>query len=313
MRGGKSNQDSQLINLRMWINVTTEEINHAVRAVNAYHGTHYELLNRFDKGEWGAYRIAEPGKQPVVLKFFLDLSNTNIVDVDPDLARNITDRLRSLGYPVPTYIYSGFINHGLYWVQQELPGKPLWVNPTVEQIEKMLSFLMLQKNQAVSEKQNYSLLIKDTVFGKRSRMLQSIQNYSAELREFLDKLMLSVKDLEGLTLPKSDIVHGDFSYHQVMIADGKITGIIDWQEAGCGDWLVDLTRLIYSLHDRPHLANPVINQVKQEDLPRIRLYTAFTAMEMLSWPIQQSQTSIEKSLNKAKSAVDFVFAKNCMY
>lgn len=297
----------------MWINVTSEEINYVIRAVNAHHGTNYELLNRFDRGEWGAYRIAEPGKQPVVLKFFINLSNTNIVDVDPDLAKNITDRLLSLGYPVPKYIYSGSISHGLYWVQQELPGGPLWKNPTVEQIENILSFLLLQKNQAVSEKQNYSLLIKDTVFGKRLGGLRSIQNYSSEIREFLDKLILSIKDLEGLALPKSDIVHGDFSYHQVMVDDGKITGIIDWQEAGCGDWLVDLTRLIYSLHDRPQLANPIIKHVKQEDLPRIRLYTAFTTIEMLVWPIEQSQTNIEKSFNKAKSAVSFVFEKNCIY
>lgn len=297
----------------MWSNVTFEEINFVIRVVNAHHGTNYELLNRFDGGEWGAYRIAEPGKQPVVLKFFINLSNTNIVDIDLDLAKNITDKLLSLGYPVPKYIYSGLISHGIYWVQQELPGEPLWKSPTVEQIEKILSFLFLQKSQAVSEKQNYSLLIKDTVFGKRLGGLQSIQNYSSELREFLDKLTLSIKDLEGLTLPKSDIVHGDFSYHQVMIDNGKITGIIDWQEAGCGDWLVDLTRLIYSLHDRPQLANPIVRHIKQEDLPRIRLYTAFTAIEMLSWPIEQSQTIIEKSFNKAKSAVNFVFDKNCIY
>jgi hypothetical protein len=297
----------------MWTKVTSEEVHYVIRAVNARHGTHYELLNRFDKGEWGAYCIAEPGNQPVVLKFFMNLASTNIVDADPDLARNISDRLLTLGYPVPKYIYSGSINHGLYWVQQELPGKPLWQNPTVPQIEEILSFLLLQKNQAVSEKQNYSLLIKDTVFGIRLRGLQPIQIYSSEIRGFLEKLMLSVKDLEELTLPKSDIVHGDFSYHQVMIDDGKITGIIDWQEAGCGDWLVDLTRLIYSLHDRPHLANPIIKHVTQEDLPRIRLYTAFTAIEMLSWPIEQNHTTIEKSFNKAKSVVRFVFEKNCLY
>jgi len=297
----------------MWSNVTSEEIDYVIRTVNVHHRTHYKLLNRFDKGEWGAYRIAEPGKQSVVLKFFLDLSNTNIVDVDPDLAKNITDRLLSLSCPVPKYIYSGLISHGLYWVQQELPGKPLWENPTVKQIEKVLSFLLLQKNQSVSEKQNYSVMIKDTVFGKRLEGLRIRQNYSSEIKGFLNKLMLSVKNLEGLALPKSDIVHGDFSYHQVMVEDDEITGVIDWQEAGCGDWLVDLTRLIYSLHDRPQLATPIVRHVKQEDLPRIRLYTAFTAIEMLSWPIEQSQTIIEKSFNKAKSAVDFVFEKNCIY
>ena len=297
----------------MWKNLTSEEINDVIRVVNTRHGTHYEFLNQFDTGEWGAYRIAEPDQQPVVLKFFLDLSNTNIVDADPELVKTITDRLLLLGYSVPKYIYSGWIGHGLYWVQQELLGKPLWKSPTVEQIEKILSFLLLQENQAVSEKQNYSLLIKDTVFGKRSRVLHSIQSYSSEIKQFLDTLMLSVRDLETLTLPKSDIVHGDFSYHQVMIDDGKITGIIDWQEAGCGDWLVDLARLIYSLHDRPQLANPLTKYVKQENLLRIRLYTVFTAIEMLLWPIKQGQTDIEKSFSKAKSAVNFVFEKNCMY
>lgn len=297
----------------MWTNITSEELNYVIRAVNIQHGTHYKLLSRFDTGEWSAYRIAEPSKQPVVLKFFLDLSNTNIVDIDLELARNITERLLSLGYPVPKYIHSGSINHGLYWVQQELSGTPLWQNPTVEQIEKILSFLLLQKNQAVSEKQNYSLLVKDTVFGKRSERSRSVRKHSSETREFLDKLILSVKDLEGLTLPNSDIVHGDFSYHQVMVDKGKITGIIDWQEAGCGDWLVDLTRLIYSLHDRPQLVNPILKHVKQENLPRIRLYTVFTTLEMLFWPFEQSQPNIERALNKAKSAVIFVLEKNCRY
>lgn len=297
----------------MWVKVTTEDIDKVIRTVNENHSTNYELLNRFDKGEWGAYRIAERGKKPFVLKFFTDLSNTNIVDPDPELAKDITDRLLLLGYPVPKYIYSGQIGKGLYWVQQELPGKPLWQNPTVEQIEKVLSFLSLQKNQAVSKKQNYSLIVKDTVFGNRLGGLRSIQNYSSEMNEFLENLTLSVKNLENLSLPNSDIVHGDFSYHQVMVGDGNITGIIDWQEAGCGDWIVDLTRLIYSLHDRPILTAPIIKKVKKDDLPKIRLYTVFTTIEMLSWTIQQNRINVENSFNKAKSAVNFVFVKNCTY
>ena len=282
--------------------------------MNANHGTSYELLNRFDKGEWSAYRIAEPGDKPVVLKFFTDLSNTNITDADPKLARIITNRLLSLGYPVPKYLYSGRVGNGLYWVQEEIPGKPLWQNPTIEQIERVLSFLLLQRNQAVSEKQNYSLIVKDTVFGNRLGELKSIQNYSSEMQQFLSNLKRAVKGLESLHLPKTDIVHGDFSYHQVMVDNkGNITGVIDWQAAGCGDWLVDLTRLIYSLHDRPHLANPVIKYVKQEDLPKIRLYTAFTTIEMLLWPLQGNQENVENAFNKAKSALNFVFVKNCTY
>lgn len=297
----------------MWVNITAEDIDKVIRTVNENHGTKYELINRFDKGEWGAYRIVERGKKPVVLKFFTDLSNTNIVNPASELAKNITDRLLSLGYPVPKYIYSGRVGKGLYWIQQELSGSPLWQNPTVKQVEKILSLLSLQKNQAVSKKQNYSLIIKDTVFSNRLGNLRAIQKYSPEMNRFLDNLILSVKDLEGIPLPNSDIVHGDFSYHQVMVDDGEITGIIDWQEAGCGDWLVDLTRLIYSLHDRPNLTIPLIEKVKRADLTKIRLYTVFTTIEMLSWPIQQNQIDVENSFNKAKSAINFVFVKNCAF
>ena len=298
----------------MWVRLKPEEINEVIKTVNKNHGANYELLGHFDQGEWGAYRIAEPGNKPVVLKFFTNFSNTNIVDADPELAKNITNRLLSLEYPVPEYLYSGRTGNGLYWVQQELPGQPLWQNPTVEQIEKVLSFLLLQRNQAVSEKQNYSLIVKDTVFGNRLGGLKSIQNSSFEMQQFLSNLKRAVKDLESLYLPITDIVHGDFSYHQVMVDNkGDITGIIDWQEAGCGDWLVDLARLIYSLHDRPHLVNPIIEYVRQEDLPKIRLYTAFTTIEMLLWPVQQNQENVENAFNKAKSAVDFVFVKNCTY
>jgi hypothetical protein len=60
------------------------------------------------------------------------------VDVEPDRAKEITDSLRLLGYPTPRYLLAGRFNkEGLYWVQEELPGDPLWKDPTVEQVKKL--------------------------------------------------------------------------------------------------------------------------------------------------------------------------------
>ncbi|MCJ7636086.1 MAG: hypothetical protein MUO21_01200, partial [Nitrososphaeraceae archaeon] len=80
-----------------------------------------------------------------------------------------------------------------------------------------------------------------------------------------------------------------------------------------GDWLIDLTRLIYSLHDRPKLTAPIIKKLKKQDIRRIKLYTVFTVLEMISWPIKFNPQNIENAFNKAKSAVDFVFVKKCRY
>lgn len=123
---------------------------------------------------------------------------------------------------------------------------------------------------------------------------------------------MAVEGIENLSLPNKDIVHGDFSYHQAMVENGKIIGIIDWEEAGCGDWLIDLTRLIYSLHDRPKLAAPVVKKLKQHDPRKIKLYTAYTVLEMISWPVyKHSREILSGAINKAKSAVYFV--NNCIF
>ena len=297
-------------------NLSQKQVDEVIGVINIKHGTNYRFLSRFDKGADGAYRIAEPRRKVVVLKFLSDLQSSNIVDADPELSKKITDRLLSLGYLLPKYIHTGTLGaKGLYWVQEELPGKPLWQNPTVGQIEQLLSLLELQRNQAISIKQNWSSFVKDTVFGDKTKKANLLKKYSKETDRFLNNMMLSVKGLEKLSLPREDVVHGDFSYQNAMIENGKIVGIIDWQEAGCGNWLIDLTRLIYSLHDRPVLATPIMKKIRGQDLSRIKIYTVFAALDMVSWQIEHNRAGVEidKAFNKAKSAFNFVFVKNCAY
>ena len=292
----------------MPIDIPLKKINEIVGVINSDHGAGYKLVDRFSTGEWGAYRIVESGKKSVVLKFYLDLQDTNIVDADPDLAKEITDQLRSLGYPAPKYLQSGRLyKKGLYWIQKELPGEPLRKNPTVAQVKKLLSFLKLQRNQAVSGKQNLSEFVKSVVFGGKFGKAEKLRNYSSETRKLLDRAMKLAEGAECLPLSNKDIVHGDFSYHQAMVENDRIVGIIDWQEAGCGDWLIDLTGLIYSLHDRPKLSAPVIKVLKNQDPRKIRLYTAYTVLEMVSWPVYRHGKEVSSgSINKAKSAIQFI-------
>jgi Ser/Thr protein kinase RdoA (MazF antagonist) len=293
----------------------SDEVRRVICAINAQLGASYELVERFDTGEWGAFQIRDLVGAVFVLKFVLDPEKSNIVDATPEQSMRLNQRLLSLGYPVPEFYHVDYLPHrGRYWVMQKLPGKPLWQDPTVTQVEQMLTFLNLQKNQAVSKEQNLSQFARDIVFsGRYERRRDRISAYSPETRAFLGRLLDAVKDLEELDLSETDIVHGDFSYHQLMVQDGGITGVIDWQEAGCGDWLIDLTRLVYSLHDRPRLAKPITRVIKEQDMQKIRLFTVFTAIEMLWWPLETQPNSIGAALNKAKSAFEFVFSRRCRY
>lgn len=290
----------------MPIKILQNQIDEVIKTINGDHQTNFQFLKQYDGGEWGAFQIAEPGKDPVVLKYYPDVSESSLIDPDPNLAPLITNRLLDLGYSVPKYIFTGTLEpNGLYWIQEELMGKPLSQDPSIEQVHKILSLIDLQKNQAVSSKQNWSQIAKEVVFENRFGWLESLKSFSNETVELVDMMLKATKGLENLELPSSDIVHGDFSYRQVMVENDKIVGIIDWQEAGCGDIAIDLTRLVYSLHDRPSLVAPIVEKLKAHDPRKIKLYIAFTAFEMVGWRVEQNP-GLDKSIKKAMSALDFV-------
>jgi len=289
------------------INIPQDKINKVIKIINDRHHTNFQFLNQYEGGEWGAFRIAESGKAPVVLKYYPDISENSFIDPDPNLAPLITTRLLELGCPVPKYIFTGTLEpNGLYWIQEELLGKPLSQDPSVEQVKKMLSLIDLQKNQAVSTKQNWSRIAREVVFANKFGWCESLKSFSNETAELVDMMLNATKGLENLELPTSDIVHGDFSYRQVMVENDQIVGIIDWQEAGCGDLAIDLSRLVYSLHDRPLLVAPIVEKLKVHDPRKIKLYIAFTAFEMVGWRIDQNP-GLDKSVAKAGSALDFVY------
>lgn len=290
----------------MPVNIPQDKINKVIKFINDKHNTNFQFLNQYEGGEWGAFQIAELGKIPVVLKYYPDLSENSLIDPDPDLAPLITNRLLELGYPVPKYLFTGTLEpNGLYWIQEELAGKPLSQDPSVEQVKRMLSLIDLQKGQAVSSQQNWSHIAKEVMFENKFGWCESLKSFSSETMELVDMILNATKGLENLELPTSDIVHGDYSYRQAMVENDQIVGIIDWQEAGCGDLAIDLTRLLYSLHDRPSLVAPIVEKLNTHDPRKIKLYVAFTAFEMVGWRVEQNP-GLDKSIQKAISALDFV-------
>jgi aminoglycoside phosphotransferase (APT) family kinase protein len=48
-------------------------------------------------------------------------------------------------------------------------------------------------------------------------------------------------------LAGTDAVHGDFHHENLLICDGRITGVIDWDGAGRGDRQFDLVTLRFGL------------------------------------------------------------------
>ena len=64
---------------------------------------------------------------------------------------------------------------------------------------------------------------------------------SRRLRGFLEPAW-------GHRLPSVDLVHGDLNLTNVLAADGAISGIVDWDDAGVGCRAADLAGLLLDWH-----------------------------------------------------------------
>lgn len=97
------------------------EAEEVIAYINDRHGTAYKIAGRYQGGESGVvFKVVDPRGDRYVLKFGVAGSTFR-----PERPTRITARLRSLGYPVPSYVASGLIDQTAYTLQKALPGKPI--------------------------------------------------------------------------------------------------------------------------------------------------------------------------------------------
>lgn len=61
--------------------------------------------------------------------------------------------------------------------------------------------------------------------------------------EIINKLFFQIKELARVVPKQKYLIHGDFATGNIMIENNTITGIIDWNEFGYGDFLFDIAYL----------------------------------------------------------------------
>ena len=71
------------------------------------------------------------------------------------------------------------------------------------------------------------------------------------------------------------MVHNDFSHRNVLVIGDEVTGIVDWEQAGTGDWRMDLSTLAYWAALEPaavaaEAASLVDAELRRESTPELR-------------------------------------------
>lgn len=211
----------------------------------------------------------------------------------------MTARLRELGYPAPRYVRV----EDDWALQEELPGEPLepW-RPLAEEIATQLHALHALHAEAfpVAAPGSWRRVVVSSVLsGARSYLrLATLRDHSDRSRELLGRCQDAVRHFGDRVPEMSAIVHWDFTPDNVLVCEGRVAGVIDWDGVRAGDPQFDLVTLAFyapgtaQLGDALSALDPGLRSVYQAHLCvrqvewSLRRHDAATGDRMLTYALE---------------------------
>ena len=249
-------------------------------------GRSYRLKGRYAAGEnHGAYAVKDASGTLLVLKWMIRPDSVALARLER--ARRVTERMRTTGVPVPCYTLIDTLPEGVtYWLQTTLPGQPP-ARLSVEQIHQLLIWNERQAGQALSAEQDWSWYVRAVVFAGKSGWKDSLRDYSAETRAVLSGLEQVTAGKEAGVPRTGDLVHGDLVPGNVLVAEGKVTGIVDWDAAGCGDRALDLSKLLFYSYEHTLIRSLLRQRIAtMSGADALTVYLAYNILAQLDWAIR---------------------------
>jgi hygromycin-B 4-O-kinase len=177
----------------------------------------------------------------------------------------------SKSIPIPEIYKIGQFNDQFYAISEFLPGKSLKNDPKPLSADLISDlFFTLDKLKAVHVPENTKfgsadidgiahfntwadwVLKENTPVTKDDGTFYSweeVMNIDFVDKNFVSKLFSEIKSLINFVPDKKYLIHGDFGTGNIMIDRNKVTGVIDWNEFGYGDFLFDLAYLNFWLEN----------------------------------------------------------------
>lgn len=214
-----------------------------VTILNERHQTSYRVMSKFGNGVQGAYTIQDTAGNAFVLKW----SDMPALTARLDEAIRYTTLLERGGYPCPRFLHVGEALGGQYTVQQKLPGLMCTQENLPLYIPQILELNELQRGAA--EPGSWPLPIVQAVplGGTEFCPHEPLLKHSTATAELLTRLQRIASSYERYSYPLSDIVHFDFHHQNLLVHEGRVSGVVDWQTPCAGDAAFDLLTLMLYL------------------------------------------------------------------
>lgn len=264
--------------------VGIEEVTLLVDRINQRHGTTFCLDGWFEGGEQGAHAIVDTAGNRAVLKWHV---GSGYLDQYRKAATS-TALLAGRGYPVPRYLYLDEVDGIAYTVQTQLPGKPMGTLDDAL-LPGLLRLNDLQSGAAPVLSLGWVGMLAYSVLHGFAEycVIETLHRHSPATSILLDRLQDAARRLANLEVAAHDIVHFDFTPSNVLVQDGEISGVIDWDGVMAGDLAFDLATLSFYAADQPDLQDLLWQHgVERSRLDAMRLYLAHLVVRQVDWSIR---------------------------
>ncbi|HEY7070809.1 MAG TPA: phosphotransferase [Acidimicrobiales bacterium] len=208
------------------------------------------IVGPFAHGMFGATAVATAGGEQLVLKVQPDPALEPVWATGAEMAARLHER----GYPNPRILRVGSTGAAVWSLQERLAGE----------VPRRLT--------ATHAAQLVSLARCHDTDSGRGRPWR--ENAVVAARGWLDSTPIEPADAgvlaaaidrgEEAEILQTTIVHGDFHHGNALVAGDEVTGVIDWEIAGAGDWRFDLVMLAFGCHIAPGTCEPAASALVTE-------------------------------------------------
>jgi hypothetical protein len=196
----------------------------------------------------------------------------------------LVDRARAAGVPTARQELAARVDGLHVIVQQRLPGAPpATVDATlVDQLITVTDRLagLLAADPAPRPADLYL-----TGDGPGFCLHGPLAAHSPRAARLLDRIRDA--GAQGSAMIGDDLVHFDLHPGNVLVENGRLTGVVDWDGATRGDRHLDLTTLLFTLSGQaPELTGPLTERLSTLSARRRRAYWAHQSLRQVDWSIR---------------------------
>ncbi len=212
------------------------------------------------------------------------------------------DALRAKGVPVPKVVHLSTHDGGTLTAQAFLPGRAE-ENPTPEIIAEMVRHIAAKKGLSgpLPAAPSWGQYVKDTLTIGQSKWCahQPLRAAGGDAEQLLQRIIARGAMANPMEFPQDGLTHLDLHTDNVLIHEGRVSGLIDWESAVFGDHQYDLVQYIFDLEGHGYPAWHVVDAAGFAP-NTLRAYLALLVLKTLSSAIRNCPDDVPRQLARAK-------------